>query len=139
VLAAGIQRLAFPDFHPGLAQLLGMFGTDVEPSRLLRPNNATTMLLDARLAANAGDCRIAVRRWIALGVDPLDLADGAIGSPALARSSACDSVRIAMTIPVRLVVVRGGVACDGASPPRFYLSVVDYPQPRPSVAPVVGG
>ena len=30
---------------------------------------------------------------------------GAIGSPALARSSACDSVRIAMTIPVRLVVV----------------------------------
>jgi hypothetical protein len=53
-----------------------MFSADVEPFRLREVEHTTVKHLVVCLAANASDCRIGVRRWIALRVDPLDLADG---------------------------------------------------------------
>jgi hypothetical protein len=47
---------------------------------------------------NAGDSRVAVRHWIALRVDPLDLASGSVGSPALARFRASATMRAAINV-----------------------------------------
>jgi hypothetical protein len=57
----------------------------VEQLGLVELDSATVMLLNPCLATSAGDSRIAVRRRLALRVDPLDAASGSIGSPALAR------------------------------------------------------
>jgi hypothetical protein len=71
--------------------LLGVFGTDAEPLGLVEPNYSIADDLLPRLAANTSDCWIAVRRGIALRVDPLDLADG---GDRFARLGAVECLRL---------------------------------------------
>jgi hypothetical protein len=71
-----LQRFTFPDMHPRLAELLSVFGADAIPSRLLELDRSSVMLLDASFGADASNCWIAVWRRIAVGVNPLDLAQG---------------------------------------------------------------
>jgi hypothetical protein len=55
-------------------QSLRVFCAYVKPLRLIELQGKAMELLYARLSTYAHDCRIAIGRWVALRVDPFDLA-----------------------------------------------------------------